>query len=145
MESLPHHYSVVVNAKPDNHLQVSADHLPTLDVDAPSQFGGPGDKWSPEELLLAAAANCFVLSFRTVASIAKLEWQAIRCTTDGVLDKVERTMQFTEIVTKVALTIDSEASRQKAETLLAKAEKICIVSNSLTAQNRLKIELIVEQ
>ena len=54
-------------------------------------------------------------------------------------------MQFTEIVTKVALTIDSEASRQKAETLLAKAEKICIVSNSLTAQKRLEIELIVEQ
>ena len=144
MDILPHHYSVTVDANPENNLRVSAAHLSALEVAAPKQFDGPGDMWSPEELLLAAAANCFVLSFRTVASIAKLEWQAIQCTTDGVLDKVERTMQFTELVTKVVLTIDSEVSRQKAETLLAKAEKICIVSNSLTAQKRLEIEIITK-
>lgn len=144
MDVLPHHYSVTVDANPENNLRVSAAHLSALEVAAPKQFDGPGDKWSPEELLLAAAANCFVLSFRTVASIAKLEWQAIQCTTEGVLDKVERAMQFTEIVNKVALTIDSETSRQKAETLLAKAEKICIVSNSLTAQKRLEIEIVIK-
>ncbi|MFT6551145.1 MAG: peroxiredoxin-like protein [Zhongshania marina] len=144
MDVLPHHYSVMVSAKPENNLRVSAAHLPALDIAPPKQFGGPGDMWSPEELLLAAAANCFVLSFRTVASIAKLEWQTIQCTTDGVLDKVERTMQFTEITTKVQLVIDAESARQKAETLLAKAEKICIVSNSLTAQKHLQIEILIQ-
>tara|TARA_R110001592_G_scaffold61158_22_gene186283 strand:+ start:12835 stop:13269 length:435 start_codon:yes stop_codon:yes gene_type:complete len=143
MDSLPHHYSVIVNAEPENSLKTSAAHLPTIEVAPPRQFDGPGDKWSPEELLLAAAANCFVLSFRTVASIAKLEWQAIQCTTEGVLDKVERTMQFTEIVTRVVLTVEHEDSRSKAEKLLAKAEQICIVSNSLTATKHLEIEIII--
>ncbi|MEX1664779.1 OsmC family protein [Zhongshania arctica] len=143
MDSLPHHYSVIVNAEPENSLKTSAAHLPTIEVAPPRQFDGPGDKWSPEELLLAAAANCFVLSFRTVASIAKLEWQTIQCTTEGVLDKVERTMQFTEIVTRVVLTVEHEDSRSKAEKLLEKAEQICIVSNSLTATKHLEIEIII--
>ena len=145
MESLPHHYSVVVNAKPDNHLQVSADHLPTLDVDAPSQFGGRAINGRRRSYYWPRRRIALFYHFERLPLSRSWNGEAIRCTTDGVLDKVERTMQFTEIVTKVALTIDSEASRQKAETLLAKAEKICIVSNSLTAQKRLEIELIVEQ
>lgn len=145
MDSLPHHYSVIVNAEPEHSLKASAAHLPILEVAPPRQFDGPGDKWSPEELLLAAVANCFVLSFRTVASIAKLEWQTIQCTTEGVLDKVERAMQFTEIVTKVVLTVEHEDSRLKAEKLLGKAEQICIVSNSLTATKHLEIEIVVHK
>jgi peroxiredoxin-like protein len=145
MDSLPHLYSVIVNAEPEHALKASAPHLPTLDVAPPRQFDGPGDKWSPEELLLAAVANCFVLSFRTVASIAKLEWQTIQCTTEGVLDKVERAMQFTEIISKVVLTVGDEDSRSKAEKTLEKAEQICIVSNSLTATKRLESEVFVRK
>lgn len=141
MDVLPHHYSVTVDANPDNNLQVSAAHLPVMEIAAPKQFDGPGDRWSPEELLLAAAANCYVLSFRTVAGIARLEWDAIQCTTEGTLDKVDRNMQFTEILTRVSLTIADESARAKATTLLEKAEKICIVSNSLTAVKKLEIQI----
>ena len=141
MDVLPHHYSVTVDANPDNNLQVSAAHLPAMEIAAPTQFDGPGDRWSPEELLLAAAANCYVLSFRTVAGIARLEWDTIQCTTEGTLDKVDRSMQFTEILTRVSLTIADESARAKATTLLEKAEKICIVSNSLTAVKKLEIQI----
>ncbi|MFT7404454.1 hypothetical protein [Zhongshania sp.] len=54
-------------------------------------------------------------------------------------------MQITEIVTKVVVTLEHEDSRSKAEKLLAKAEQICIVSNSLTAAERLEVEIIIRK
>jgi peroxiredoxin-like protein len=142
MHELPHHYSVTVSGHPQGSLNVFADHLPALAVNAPSQFDGPGDKWSPEELLMAAAANCFVLSFRTVAKLAKLDWLSIECHCKGELDKVERSMLFTKITISVTLLVADAASRSKAETLLRKAEKICIVSNSLSAKKCLEITVL---
>ncbi len=91
---------------------------------------------------MAAAANCFVLSFRTVAALAKLDWLSIECHSNGELDKIERNMLFTKITISVTLLVADAASRSKAETLLRKAEKICIVSNSLSARKYLKINVL---
>ena len=35
----------------------------------PKEFDGPGDQWSPEQLLTAAVADCFVLNFRTMTRV----------------------------------------------------------------------------
>ncbi|MEX1670071.1 OsmC family protein [Zhongshania guokunii] len=142
MHELPHFYSVTVDASAHDTLRCNTGNLPELVVAPPTQFDGPGDQWSPEELLMAAVANCFVLSFRTVADIAKLEWESIQCQAQGELDKVARTMLFTTITTKVKLQLKDIDSKSKAETLLKKAEKICIVSNSLSAEKHLEIEIV---
>ncbi|GAA4097372.1 OsmC family protein [Zhongshania borealis] len=142
MNQLPHLYSVSVAASPEGSLRAFADHLPEIKVNAPVQFDGPGDQWSPEELLMAAAANCFVLSFRTVAGIAKLDWVSIECSSSGELDKVERSMVFTKMTNKVRLVVADPVSKSKAETLLRKAEAICIVSNSLSADKFLELEVL---
>ncbi|MGB5324481.1 MAG: hypothetical protein WBN40_03520 [Pseudomonadales bacterium] len=60
MEPLPHSYRVTVHGEPGNVLVVRAQNLPELQVAPPLQFDGPGDRWSPEELLMAPIVNCFV-------------------------------------------------------------------------------------
>jgi len=143
MEKLPHLYTVSVSASPEENLSVDADGLPTLAVAAPKQFGGPGDQWSPEELLMAAVANCLVLSFRAIASASSFSWLDIECHCDGVLDKVERKMQFTKITNRVKLTIGSLDDVGRAEKLLHKAEETCLVSNSLSTQTEIECEVVV--
>ncbi len=134
MLSLPHHYSIKVNGNPTGDLIASADHLPDLEVSPPLEFGGPGDKWSPEDLLMAAVANCLVLSFRAIAATSKLEWKSIECVSEGELNMVDGKMLFTKILSKVSLVILSQEDRAKAEKLLHKAEQICLISNSLSAE-----------
>ena len=42
--------------------------VPELRTAPPLDFDGPGDAWSPEQLLLAAVEEaCFLLTFRSVA------------------------------------------------------------------------------
>ena len=49
----------------DGDVALSGDGLPAIATAPPAEFGGPGDRWSPETLLAAAVADCFVLGFRS--------------------------------------------------------------------------------
>lgn len=47
--------------------RVSAPDLDEIDVTVPPEFRGPGGHWSPEQLLVAAAASCFAVTFAAIA------------------------------------------------------------------------------
>jgi len=144
MNKLPHQYKVKVEGKPENNLVSHIDNLPTLEVAAPAQFDGPGDQWSPEDLLMASVANCLVLSFGAISKASKLDWLSIECESNGELDMVGRKIQFTNIRTKVRLFISSEESIEKAEKLLNKAEETCFISNSLSCTSHFECQILVE-
>ncbi len=137
MEPLPHHYVVTASAATEGNVTVSATGLTDITTAPPSEFGGPGDQWSPEALLMAAVADCFILTFRAVARASKLEWLALDCSANGTLDRVDRTTQFTAVAVRADLTLPADADTAKAEKLLHKAEQACLITNSLVAETTL--------
>jgi len=145
MKALPHQYKVKVDGLPENNLTAVAENLPALKVAPPSEFDGPGDQWSPEELLVAAVASCLVSSFRAIAKASRLEWRSIECESQGELDRVDRQTQFTGITTKARLVIPSDAHVDQAEKILIKAEKTCFITNSLSVESHLECEIIVDK
>ena len=145
MYELPHHYVVSGRAAPTGSVTVSSEGLPDLETAGPIQFGGPGDLWSPEDMLVGAVANCLILSFRAIARAAKLEWLALECDAEGELDKVDKLTQFVGFKVRARLTIPHEADRKKAGVILEKAEKYCLITNSLKAESHLETELIVAE
>jgi peroxiredoxin-like protein len=144
MSDSPHLYSVKSVGTATGTLISSANNLPDITVAPPLQFGGPGDQWSPEDLLMAAVANCFVLSFRAISRASKLDWQSIDCESVGTLGKVERNILFTNVTTKVRLVIPADGNKEKAEKLLIKAEQSCLVSNSLSCDLQLECEIVFD-
>jgi len=143
MSSLPHIYCVTTTAGTDTNLRVEARGLPDLEVAAPPQFGGPGDCWSPEQLLVSAVSSCLILSFRALLPASGLKWRTLACETRGELDKVERRLRFTRIETRARLTLAPGEDVEQARSLLTKAKDICLISNSLSAETHLDIELLV--
>lgn len=143
MKDLPHLYKVKSEAKAAGNLISFAGDLPNIAVAPPKQFGGPGDQWSPEDLLMASAVNCLILSFRAIARASKLEWVSIECESCGELDKVDRKVQFTNILTKVRLSIPKSGKKEKAERLLIKAEEACLITNSLSCESYIECEIIL--
>ncbi len=144
MEKLPHQYKVSVKGEPQEALLTCAENLPSIQVTPPAQFDGPGDKWSPEELLMASLANCLILSFRAIAKASGFDWLSIECESTGTLDKVGHKIQFTNVQTRARLTIASAEQIKKAEKLLNKAEETCFVSNTLSCPSHLEIEIVVD-
>ncbi len=58
MQAYPHHYDVHAAAETEGSVLIRSQGFPTLTTAPPPQFGGPSDQWSPETLLVAAAADC---------------------------------------------------------------------------------------
>ncbi len=137
MQELPHHYKVSASGGPDGDVGLDTEGLPTLASAAPVEFGGPGGRWSPESLLVAAVADCFVLSFRAIARASRLPWAALHCDVQGTLARADGKTKFTEFAIRATLQLPADGNEDKARTLLAKAETSCLITNSLSATTHL--------
>lgn len=141
MQEFPHRYSVAAVANPEGDVDLQSDGLSSLASAPPAEFGGPGDRWSPETLLVAALADCFVLTFRAIARASKLSWLSLRCDVEGTLDRVERVTQFTGFLVRASLRVPPGTNEEQAKRLLARAEQACLITNSLKGAFRLEAEV----
>ena len=145
MQQFPHHYHVAAAAHADSNVELTSAGVAPIESAAPVEFGGPGDRWSPESLLVASVADCFILSFKAIARGSKLEWLSLGCSVEGVLDKVDKVTQFTEFHIKARLTLPAGSDAAKGERLLNRAEHSCLITNSLTADSFLTTEVSVDE
>lgn len=137
MQDFPHRYTAAAHADAEGEIKLDSERLPSLVSAPPSEFGGPGDRWSPETLLVAAVADCFVLTFRAIARASKLPWLSLACEVEGTLDRVERVTQFTEFRVRASLRVPPDTSEERAQRLLDRAEQHCLITNSLKAKSQL--------
>ena len=143
MKPYPHIYSVSASGLATGSVPVSAHGVPDIETAPPPEFDGPGDKWSPETLLVAAVANCFILTFRGVSRAANFAWEALECNVDGVLERVAGVTQFSRFTTQATLRVRPGVDHAKAQELLERAEKVCLVANSLRGERHLEVKIEV--
>jgi uncharacterized OsmC-like protein len=93
---------------------------------------------------VAAVADCFVLTFRSIAKASQLAWTKIISEGMGKLDREDGTTRFTGIDLHVVLDVPAGTDRDRALGLLLKTEKACLVSNSLRCEVTLRPDVTVE-
>ena len=145
MQEFPHLYVVSASNDGSPRVQLESKGLDGLESSAPAEFGGPGDRWSPETLMMAAVADCFILTFKAIAAASRFDWSHIQCEATGRLERIDRVTRFTHIATRAILDISDESLRERAVELLHKAEKNCLVANSLSAEKELQAEVRIAQ
>jgi len=145
MQDYPHHYVVKAGAPTEGIIEVSSKGLDTLSTLAPAEFGGPGDLWSPETFLVAAVADCFILTFRAVARGSRFAWNSVNCEVDGILDRVDNVTRFTEFHVRVTLHVPAGTDMDKAERLIEKSDAVCLVTNSLNGQTVLTSDIVIDE
>ena len=113
---------------------------------SPAEFGGPGDRWSPETFLVGAVADCFILTFRAVANASKLSWISVECDVTGTLDRIDRVTQFTHFDMTAHLVVSAGVDAEAARHALEKAERNCLIASSLKAAVSLdtRVEIAAE-
>lgn len=137
MKAFPHHYRVTAVSAPDAEVVLSSDALEPLHSAPPVEFGGPGDRWSPETLLVGAMADCLALTFRAVARASKIPWLSLEVDVTGTLEREQGNSRFTRFDVQARLRVPAGGDPGLAERALHKAEAGCLVSNSLSGQRHL--------
>lgn len=143
MQELPHHYHAVAAVHAEGPVELSSPGLVTLESASPAEYGGPGDKWSPETLLVAAVADCFVLTFKAIARASKLDWTSVTCDVEGVLDREDKVTRFVKFHIRAELDVPAGTEESRAHRLLEKAEQNCLITRSLTASASLEAKVRV--
>ena len=116
-------------------VATSSDRLPELEVATPPEFGGPEFVWSPEHLLVASVASCFMTTLLAIAANSKLEIVGLDIPASGRLARGDdRRYSITRIELRPRIVIADEKDRTKAERLAHKADEICLISRSLRSE-----------
>ena len=138
MAEFPHRYAVTARGGPIGTIPTTTPGVSPLVTNPPPQFGGPEGFWSPETMLTGAVANCFILTFRALSRSAGLEWTLLDVDVDGALDKTADGLRFTRFRVNANLRISNETDEGRAQELLEKAEKQCLITASLNGEIELE-------
>jgi organic hydroperoxide reductase OsmC/OhrA len=103
----------------------------TIALSADPAFRGTAALPNPEELLVAAASSCQLLSFLAVAARSKVEVLEYRDEAEGVMPEDELPMRLTHIVLRPVVVVRG-ATAERIERLMHKAHEQCYIANSLT-------------
>ena len=141
MHPYPHRYRVTATGERVGDVSLTTEHAESLRSAPPLEFDGPGDLWSPESLLVASVADCFVLTFRGIARGARVSLSHLECVVVGTLERIESVTQFTRFDVDADLCIADPADEEKARQALLKAERTCLIANSLKGPVSLRMNI----
>jgi organic hydroperoxide reductase OsmC/OhrA len=124
--------------------EVSTDGPPTLLGSSDPVFRGNANRWNPEQLLVAAASQCHLLSYLHVAAVSGV------VVTDYV-DEATAVMEeddhgggrFTEITLHPTVTVASADQVETAQRLHEEANRLCFIAASLAVPVRHAVRTLV--
>lgn len=138
----PHHYEVSLIWKGGETSELSSGPRPVLPGGPPAQFDGTDEtRWSPEHLVLAALAQCLLLTWITLNKRSQIPLKGWESKGESVLEKTKEGLVFTSFKLSVTLTTDAERI-EEARRLLDTAKKYCIIANSLKTAPTLEATVV---
>lgn len=130
MARFPIEYEVEIERGANSPQELHAGNRPRIMAGPPVEFGGSDAWWSPEHLLVSAAAACFAVTFFAAAERAHVSIGGYHCHAKGVLDRTGTGAAFTSILLAVRVRVAAPETRRTRD-LLEDTKKRCFVANSL--------------
>jgi peroxiredoxin-like protein len=120
---------------------IEADGINTA-VSLPKEMGGPGVGSNPEELLIAAATNCYMITLAAILSRRNVPYEKFEVKSVGHVSSDGKKLKFEQIVHKPVIVLQSSDSelRAQVEELTHRAEKACFISQTLRGNVEIAVE-----
>jgi len=139
-----HYYTASVTWKNGRIGELAEEGFPSIEVATPPEFpGGVPNIWSPEHLYVASAVVCLMTTFCAIAENSNLSFSSFSCTGKGKLEKVERAFMITQIELMPVIKVPDERSGERAQRIIEKSERACLISNSMKSEIILKPDIII--
>lgn len=121
---------------------LTADGKPPVEVATPPEFKGHEGIWSPEDLYVASVNVCIMSTFLAFAGRAGLAFEEYESEAEGLLELLDDRFVFTKIVVRPRIVLRPGEERSKAEEILHKAERNCLVTNSIRTEVSLEPTIV---
>jgi organic hydroperoxide reductase OsmC/OhrA len=94
-------------------------------------FHGDPDLLNPEQLLLAAASSCQMLSFLGYAGRARIDVVSYVDEAEGVMPEDDKPMRITEIILRPHIMVAGDVDEERVRHFVERAHEACFIANSL--------------
>ncbi|CAM3758561.1 OsmC family protein [Cytobacillus oceanisediminis] len=121
---------------------IEAGQLKTK-VSIPPEMDGPGIGTNPDEMLLGAAATCYIITLAAMMERSKLEKEDLTMESIGIVDVTNGIITYKKIIHRPLIILKSDASdkdRSLAHKLAHKAEASCMISRAIKGNVEVELE-----
>ncbi|MFJ5717348.1 OsmC family protein [Neobacillus sp. NPDC093127] len=116
-------------------------------VSIPPEMDGPGVGTNPDEMLLGAAATCYIITLAAMMERSGLEKVALTMESEGIVDVTKGVITYKKIIHRPRIILKPEASEKDVELALRlakKAETSCMISRAVQGNVEIELEAKVE-
>lgn len=112
-------------------------------ISIPPEMDGPGEGTNPDEMLLGAAATCYLITLAAMVERAELPLEEMSLDSEGIVDVTNGIFTYEKIIHKpsVALKVNAEEKNYKMlRKLIEKAESSCMISRAIKGNVALELQ-----
>lgn len=116
------------------------------EVSIPNEMDGPGIGTNPDEMLLGAAATCYIITLAAMLERSGIEKESLSMESIGVVDYTNGIVTYKKIIHKpeIVLAEGMTTKRSNVERLVLKAEASCMISRALQGNVEVTTEAIIK-
>jgi len=121
---------------------IEAGQLKTQ-ISIPKEMGGPGVGTNPDEMLLGAAATCYLITLAAMLERSELTTSNLTLTSEATVDVTNNIFTYEAIKHSPVITLSKDASQDdidKAIRIAHKAEGSCMISRAVAGNVQITTE-----
>lgn len=125
---------------------IAAGNLQTK-VSIPKEMDGPSIGTNPDEMLLGAAATCYMITLAALLERAGIETNTQTLQSEGYVDVTNGVFTYKKIIHKPTIELmpnASERDQQRAKRFAEKAEETCMISKALRGNVQLELQATIQ-
>ncbi|NCU17700.1 OsmC family protein [Pallidibacillus pasinlerensis] len=126
--------------------EIESGNLKTK-ISIPTEMDGPGVGTNPDEMLLGAAATCYIITLAAMMQRSGIEKEDLHMESEGIVDVTDGVFTYKKIIHRPTIVLKKEATdREKklVQRLAEKAETSCMISRAIQGNVELELEVTIK-
>ena len=117
------------------------------DISIPVEMNGPGVGTNPDEMLLGAAATCYIITLAAIMENSHVEKENLTMESEGIVEVTKGVLTYKKIIHRPYILLKQDATDRDvnlALRLAKKAETSCMISRAVQGNVEIELEAKVE-
>lgn len=122
--------------------EIQAGNLKTQ-ISIPPEMDGPGVGTNPDEMLLGAAATCYIITLAAMMERSKLDKDSLTMESEGIVDVTNGVITYERIIHRPRIVLKADATERDfslAQKLAEKAESSCMISRAIQGNVGIEVQ-----
>lgn len=126
--------------------EIKAGNLRTK-VSIPAEMDGPGVGTNPDEMLLGAAATCYIITLAAMLERSRLEKKQLTLESEGIVEVTNGVLTYKKIIHRPKIVLHRDATAKeisRAQRLAERAESSCMISRAVKGNVEIELETDIQ-